>query len=675
MIALHQASFPIMKNTSIFEVVIAIMLTAPGVVGGDQVAKRSPTAKTAVKQAIEQRRLEVMNGTFRSKPKKSASPAPIRCGGAPTFYSAQRPRMAPLPFNPQPQRPVTSLGDNKFIYDDLDVDYEQRGIYAEASSSITTAPVGPAGKQAESSQSAAAQAGSVTLQINKVDANHFSLLFSNLNPGSEYLLADKVELINELTLPWSPSLLFTADATSLTIIGSFTEPSAFYSLWNLDQYSGPTVAIHSPASGSIVSGKVMVTGTVADILPDRVAELYVDGDFHSAITNGPLEIELDTQVFPNGDHSLDIVVRTVFLGEEVLEFSGVGSIPSVTFSNFVTSIDNGPFFSTAPALQFSTTGAAEYRLEILDEAGVLLRTFEGTTPGGVLQLAWDLRNDAGNPVPGDASYTFKMTTITSEPGAAAAASTTNQVLFASFAEGSFEAGHAFLVYLKRNFLSQNIESRDRQLLNFIKGAIEYADLIGPDPTGTRTALNDDIFLWRSNDERTNILSAIQRKDVGHIFYMGHGSPDAFGRGSDTIITTVITANEVRDTLTNVFNVATRVYNFRNPKRYVEMDGCSTGTGDLPLAFGIPRFSTDRFPNIARRSYMGWNNLIYSGWATLSKYEQHVQTQNAYWHSVEIDPLTIRQAITIAIIVNNYELDVSEIALHGSRLLKWPARAE
>ncbi len=41
-----------------------------------------------------------------------------------TFYSAQR-NCPPLPFNPFPDRPVIALGNGRFVYDDLDVDYSQ----------------------------------------------------------------------------------------------------------------------------------------------------------------------------------------------------------------------------------------------------------------------------------------------------------------------------------------------------------------------------------------------------------------------------------------------------------------------------------------------------------------------------------------------------------------------
>ncbi len=51
-----------------------------------------------------------------SKPGKSKGPPP-------TYFSAQKPGLPPLPFNPFPALPVVEMSRGKFIYDDLDFDY------------------------------------------------------------------------------------------------------------------------------------------------------------------------------------------------------------------------------------------------------------------------------------------------------------------------------------------------------------------------------------------------------------------------------------------------------------------------------------------------------------------------------------------------------------------------
>lgn len=390
----------------------------------------------------------------------------------------------------------------------------------------------------------------------------------------------------------------------------------------------------------------------------------------AAVTNGPLDLDLDTQQFTNGVHALDVVVRTVLLTSDYIEFASVSSV-SATFSNFLTSADNGPFFSGGGAtLKFNAAGAASYTLRIFDAGEVVKRTYSGTTTGGNIQIAWDGRDSGGNILPTEAAYTFRMATVATGGGSggAAAAGLTNQVVTRSFSEGTFNAGFSYLVRFKKTAPNQSYETIEANAMNSLSSLIEDADLYGPDPISTRNVLNNAVFVWQANTQKTNILDAIKRKDVGHIFVNGHGSGYKFGAGEDTVITTWIVVEDVKAALTNNFDAKAGIFDFKNPKRYVELDGCNTSTGSLPLAFGIPKISTDRRPNMARRSYFGWNDFTTYG-VQPSKYQKHMADQHAFWHDTDTQ-VSIQVAIIQAIVAENYQINVSEIGLFASRLLTW-----
>jgi hypothetical protein len=628
-------------------------------------------AKNAILKAIADR--EAPGASPRTKKVAVNEPSESKGPRVPSYHSAQR-NVPPLPFNPFPELQVYDLGDSKFVYDDRDVDYVSLRKNSEEAAAIQSAnaegayvsetPEGGGGSPQ------AMLADGMCLYITMTGSNSYSLLVTNLSPGTQYLLTDKLEFINEIGAQWTPVVLFTAASNSATFSGTLTEDHQFFEVWDWDAYIGPVVTLANPSDGAVLSGQTKVTGGVGDIFSDRVAELYVDGDLIAAITNGPLALDLDTQLFTNGVHNIDVVVRTVLLTTNFLEFANVASA-TVTFSNFLTSVDNGPFFSGgSTTLKFATTGAADYVLEIYDGSDVVRRTITGTTAGGEFQMYWDCRDESGVPLPTEAPYRFELTATPTGNGFAAggAPAPGNRVVINSFAEGTFNAGFAYLLYCKRGFFYGQFEQTDQELMERLHAVIWGADVFGPDPAGTRGVFDDEVFLWGTDDEKTNILDTIQRKDVGHVFYVGHSSGDHIGAGADTTITVLISDREIQERLTNSYDLARGEYNFKNPKRYVEMDGCNTSTGFLPFAFGIPKFSTDRRPGIARRSYFGWNNLITYGWYA-TRYQRHVDVRNEEWHNVD-ENVSIQVAMVRAIVYYNYEINLNEIGLYGSRLLTW-----
>lgn len=77
--------------------------------------------------------------------------------------------------------------------------------------------------------------------------------------------------------------------------------------------------------------------------------------------------------------------------------------------------------------------------------------------------------------------------------------------------------------------------------------------------------------------------------------------------------------------------------------------------------------------MARRTFFGWNNTITFGiYAT--RYQRHIDQRNWHWHNPD-EQVSIQIAMVRAIIEEDYDIDLREFALLGSRLLTWAVNAQ
>lgn len=623
------------------------------------VAAAPPTTKAQKKRALLLKQLELERQKPRIKESKPIQPVH---GRGVSFFSAQRPWLPPLPFSPLPNKTVYSLGDGKFVYDDTDVDYSVKPVKkASLSFSAAVAPMA----------AAAGSPSGIRLSLLKTNGG-FQLKATNLVPGRAYMLSDKGELKNDFTANWQPSLLFTAVTASVTLTGNFFDDESYYLLWDYDLYSGPVIRITSPSPGSTLSGKAIVTGSVADLLPDRVAELYVDNEFYRDITNGPLRFELDTRGFINGSHQLSVVVRSVFFDRDQ-EVSSVISA-AVNFTNVFNMVNLPPFFSGSPTFDFNTTVPATYQLHVSSSNGTPLRTITGSKPAGPGQVYWDMNNSSGQPMPAGEGYNFRLQTIYQSSQFAAAGPpvfNTNTFVFYSFVEGYLQPGKSFLFYHGRSAIQALREANDKDLLVSMSFWIQDADLFGPDPAG-RGVWDDDPtrpFRWTAATSlNSNLLPIIKRNDIGHIFYKGHGSGSSIGTGDDSVVIDPMSVADIMRALGNHYTKQTGEFTLKNSKRYVELNGCNTGTGDWAWAFGIPKLQVDRFPQIQRRSMFAWINTITTWWL-LTEYGRFIQDKNLAWHNLDTQ-FSLVGASLYAVVEGEYFIQPSEFAIYGSRNLTW-----
>ncbi len=152
-----------------------------------------------------------------------------------------------------------------------------------------------------------------------------------------------------------------------------------------------------------------------------------------------------------------------------------------------------------------------------------------------------------------------------------------------------------------------------------------------------------------NDSWFNLKGWLQTWDFRNFYYFGHGN--STGIGGDTNITdgnNVFGAGITPGTKAYLpdwyvrQNITVNPYSGSHPFRFVFLDGCDTGKGDLPDAFGVPKQhltldyyqSTNTNPRHVRPSaFVGWNTETgwnTNGWGTISSSWSFRETWASDW---------------------------------------------
>lgn len=153
---------------------------------------------------------------------------------------------------------------------------------------------------------------------------------------------------------------------------------------------------------------------------------------------------------------------------------------------------------------------------------------------------------------------------------------------------------------------------------------DFVDTLAVDLGSSRGIYQDAIYnLNTAGDfsDLTNHLASTSPKVTAFYFY-GHGNPtgNAFGTKATSVNAKDI-ASVLRNYYTNNYLGKLGMTTF-HPYSFVFLDGCFTGTGDLPEAFGIPKAVTGTQLNASgglhKRAFMGWGKKVTH--AVLTNYE-------------------------------------------------------
>ncbi len=157
-------------------------------------------------------------------------------------------------------------------------------------------------------------------------------------------------------------------------------------------------------------------------------------------------------------------------------------------------------------------------------------------------------------------------------------------------------------------------------LGLIQGGYVSSEMLGirnlintlnDDVGGNREVYQNAIYSLSSTGDFSNLtnhLAEFSPKNVRSLYFYGHGNTNGNAIGTQTV---GITARAVANVLGNSNSVsATGKFNLlsHHPYSFVFLDGCNTGLGNFPEAFGIPKAVTGLQLNAAglhKRAFMGW----------------------------------------------------------------------
>jgi len=216
-----------------------------------------------------------------------------------------------------------------------------------------------------------------------------------------------------------------------------------------------------------------------------------------------------------------------------------------------------------------------------------------------------------------------------------------------------------------------------QLLANIQTSVATAQ---NDLPGNRNTYQGQVLLMAHNGDYAQIRTALasQNPNTRAFYHFGHGSKDGNSIGySEGTPNDGLTAESVSSLLHNLTlparNGKPAKLQFKKPFNFVFLDGCMTGKGNFPNAFGIPReipnSDYEKYsPNLKKRAFLGWTAHV-----TASILDSdHLNWTKAFWEKWLLeDPnsITVKQARDAADAMYPSAASTGTVII-GSENLKW-----
>ena len=424
-------------------------------------------------------------------------------------------------------------------------------------------------------------------------------------------------------------------------------------------------------NGSSVSNIVMIPVEVGNDAGTLVSlSIVEDGspvtDSSSEISPFPLplQVPVDSSQMANGSH--DIFAHAVW---QVITGTNEGDIytveadsPPVTvnvfneisFTNWMSS-----FGELGNQLLVSAQSAhtnVDWAVDVYGANAGYIGTFGGHTDDGSIYFTWDLTG----PPPGNILYTnepwfeFKVSTPYADPPIKTYKQTDP---WAGKGDWVFAAQHYWDNILGHEELYNELDG----YINFAQGqtltvrpspdvdnhpfALRVGDQSDPNPTSDWAALRQALYHSRSRN----------------FMYVGHGEGDGIGVNPGHT-NRFISATEIANALHTVPDGQTNRHSFR----LVILDGCSTATGTLPEAFGVPKKSmtTQDFLLAAMRphTFVGWSADKYIAIISSGLNFDHIHFIQHIPEGMTLNGLGIKDAIEYA----RRRADVTDVYVNGKQ---------
>jgi len=133
----------------------------------------------------------------------------------------------------------------------------------------------------------------------------------------------------------------------------------------------------------------------------------------------------------------------------------------------------------------------------------------------------------------------------------------------------------------------------------------------------RDAFSGSVFVMQYGSDYHTLTNNLANSDVRGFYFYGHGSPSGNSIGfSEGTPNDGIIAKDLGAMLGNFYaparNGRPASYVTHKPFSFVFLDGCMTGKGNFPDAFGIPKAvsgGTYLYNNKQKRAFMGWGGPV------------------------------------------------------------------
>lgn len=205
-----------------------------------------------------------------------------------------------------------------------------------------------------------------------------------------------------------------------------------------------------------------------------------------------------------------------------------------------------------------------------------------------------------------ASHQSANSTLAATPNAGLASSGSTKTL--AWRETSWRSGETILAYagdlglIQGSYVSADMESI-RELINEV----------ALDLSGNRDTYQNAIYKLSTAADfstLTNHLAETSPDNVRALYFYGHGNANGNAIGTQT---TGIYAKAVAAALGNHYtnDHGQPMALTHHPYSFVFLDGCNTGRGDFPEAFGIPKAAkpSDFVTAGRKRAFMGWGAKV------------------------------------------------------------------
>jgi hypothetical protein len=437
----------------------------------------------------------------------------------------------------------------------------------------------------------------------------------------------------------------------------------FYRVVRKDaNYGLPCVTVLSPTNGATLSGTVGVGVYATDDSRISSITLVIDGNDFATVTDGPMSFPVPTALFSNGVHT--IYARAA----DNVGLPGLGGDPdSDVVANIANSetvhvnFQNNIFLSTfelfesqLPIQASLVYSNASWSIQIEREDGTALKNFSGTTSNGTISVTWDGTDNSAVAVPAKTNY-FVTVTATPLGQFAASSTTTDSVAKATYRETSASTGYILLARQKlklcclppTRFLWEGVSAQ--KLVN-IRTTIGVND---PDETDNINGVYlNNIYVMQADADWDNLLNELADpgpREITAFYYNGHSIGDKMGYHEFTPNKGLDYA-EVALRLDNFYNYNPKkgvwVAKFGTPYKFVFLDGCLSGTGPWPRAFGILKNQMNySVVGAKNRAFLGWGDLVES---SLYSNAQDNFTQRFWQRWTEQPNRTLNEAILLAL---------------------------